>query len=141
MEPVTMILFAVSLISQAVLLCLFVAEKKHNQRRYTAILDYIDRVNDGSCGAMETELHELRMKLREHEADNQKSQDELINKFTCSLQDECQKFQSIIDTLKLDFSQAQEAANKINDFGASLANIFDYDPMRALQKGRNKEAS
>ena len=140
METIIMIFIAVLFVLQAATICLFVAEKRHNQRRYTAILDYIDRVTDGACGAMETDVNELRKKFREHEETLRKENEELLFKFTHRLQEEVAKFQSTIDTLKLDFTQAQEAASKINDFGASLSNIFDYDPVRALQKSRNKEA-
>lgn len=45
-----------------------------------------------------------------------------------------------LNSLKLDYSQAQQAANRINDFGGCLANIFDYDPLKAIQKGRRTEA-
>lgn len=137
MDYIILILFAVV---QAVTIGLFVAYVIHTKRRFTAMLDYIDRVNYGACGAMETDVNELRQEFRKQEAERRKENEELIFKFTRRLQEEVQKFQSTIDTLKLDFSQAQEAATKINDFGASLANIFDYDPVRALQKSRSKEA-
>lgn len=137
MDNIILILFAVV---QAVTIGLFVAYVIHTKRRFTAMLDYIDRVNYGACGAMETDVNELRQEFRKQEAERRKENEELIFKFTRRLQEEVQKFQSTIDTLKLDFSQAQEAATKINDFGASLANIFDYDPVRALQKSRSKEA-
>lgn len=140
MDSITMIIFAVVFVLQTVTICISVAYVIHTKRRFTAILDYIDRVNDGTCGAMETDVNELRQEFRKQEAERRKENEELIFKFTHRLQEEVQKFQSTIDTLKLDFSQAQEAANKINDFGASLANIFDYDPVRALQKSRSKEA-
>ena len=42
--------------------------------------------------------------------------------------------------LELDYSQAQEAANKVNDFASGLSSIFDYDPLVAIKKGRKKEA-
>lgn len=141
MDSITMIIFAVVFVLQTVTICISVAYVIHTKRRFTAILDYIDRVNDGACGAMETDVNELRKEFRKQEAERRKENEELIFKFTHRLQEEVQKFQSTIDTLKLDFIQAQEAANKINDFGASLANIFDYDPVRALQKSRSKEAS
>ena len=52
--------------------------------------------------------------------------------------------QSISDRfskLSVDYTEAQQAADKVNDFASSLASIFDYDPLKAIQKGRNKEAS
>lgn len=43
-----------------------------------------------------------------------------------------------ISGLDLDYQEAQKAANKVNDFGDALANIFDYDPIRAMQRSREK---
>ena len=45
--------------------------------------------------------------------------------------------QANLEELKLDYTEAQSAANHINDFAVGLANIFDYDPVEARrqQKG------
>lgn len=45
---------------------------------------------------------------------------------------------SDLSTLALDYSQAQRAAGKINDFAATLGNIFDYDPIEARRKSRKE---
>ena len=39
--------------------------------------------------------------------------------------------------MKLDYKEAQEAANSVNDYASSLMNIFNFDPMEAEKKARN----
>lgn len=42
-----------------------------------------------------------------------------------------------VSDLKLDYKEAQEAANSVNDYASSLMNIFNFDPMEAEKKARN----
>ena len=42
-----------------------------------------------------------------------------------------------ISGLELDYKEAQEAANSVNDYASSLMNIFNYEPMEAAKKARN----
>lgn len=55
-----------------------------------------------------------------------------------NLEDGIAKNSRQMGDMQLEYKQAQEAANRINDFGASLASIFDYDPIMALRKEREK---
>ena len=42
-----------------------------------------------------------------------------------------------VSDLKLDYKEAQEAANSVNDYASSLMNIFNYEPMEAAKKARS----
>ena len=42
-----------------------------------------------------------------------------------------------VSGLELDYKEAQEAANSVNDYASSLMNIFNYEPMEAAKKARN----
>ena len=42
-----------------------------------------------------------------------------------------------VSGLELDYKEAQEAANSVNDYASSLMNIFNFDPMEAEKKARN----
>ncbi|MDO5546450.1 MAG: hypothetical protein Q4F81_11650 [Eubacteriales bacterium] len=42
-----------------------------------------------------------------------------------------------ISDLELDYKEAQEAANSVNDYASSLMNIFNFDPMEAEKKARS----
>ena len=132
MNLLSTILLIVCLALQTTIIILLFCERKRTNRKYTAMLEYIDRVNDGACGAFETELNEYRQK-------NDALIEKVIQDFRCQLSANYEQMQSQIQGMALDFSHAQNAAQKINDFGASLANIFDYDPLAAIQKNRRKE--
>lgn len=127
MDLITIILFTVVLVAQIVLFALFFAEKRRSDRRHVAMLDYVDTSVDGSANCMGEEMAEFKECLKK----------EMEGRFCDIEKDVFDK----MSTLTLDYSQAQTAANKVNDFASSLASIFDYDPIRAIQKGRNKEAS
>lgn len=42
-----------------------------------------------------------------------------------------------VSGLELDYKEAQEAANSVNDYASSLMSIFNFDPMEAEKKARN----
>jgi hypothetical protein len=127
------------LVLQTTIIILLFCERKRTNRKYTAMLEYIDRVNDGTCGAFESELNEYQKennaRFDKTNARVEEAVLQLNNKLSCH----CEHTKEQLKNMALDFEQAQNAAQKINDFGASLANIFDYDPLAAIQKNRRKE--
>lgn len=130
---VTLVLL-VLLVLQIALTTIFLLEKRRNNRRYRAMLEYVERYVEDTASSLEIQITEekadtiskIETALQEHNSE-----------MTKRLADVNQKY----ETLEMDYSQAQDAARRINDFGSSLASIFDYDPMKAIQKGRTKEAS
>lgn len=126
--------FLAVLALQGAFAIMFFAEKRRSDRRYKAMLEYVHRYVEDVSSSLEDQIVEekndtiakVESALHAHSADmNQRMAD--VNK-------KC-------EALEMDYSQAQNAAKRINDFGTSLASIFDYDPMKAIQKGRTKEAS
>lgn len=147
MDFISMILFSVVFLAQITLFVLFFWEKRHNNRRYSALLQYIERrINDVDCRE-EIEKHvdervdAFKKKIDMRFAD----QDELYTERHIRQNDAIMNFRNTVseklDSMMLDYSQAQEAASKVNEFASGLASIFDYDPIEALKKGRNREAS
>lgn len=47
-----------------------------------------------------------------------------------------QEIQGKVQDLSLDYSQAQKAADQINDYANGLMNLFNYDPMDDLKRKR-----
>lgn len=149
MELITMILLTVVILAQAVLFTLHFLEKNRNDRRYHALLSYIDleievKISDveESTGKLMGDFgKKIDERFTTQRAEAAKRNEELLQTFHSALDETKSAVSSQLNGMMLDYTQAQEAANKINDFGASLANIFDYDPIKAIQKGRNKEAS
>lgn len=119
---------------QSAFVIMFFAEKRRSDRRYQAMLDYVHRYVEDVSSSLEDQIIEektdtitkVESALRTHSAD-------MIQRMA-DVDKKC-------EALEMDYSQAQNAAKRINDFGTSLASIFDYDPMKAIQKGRTKEAS
>ena len=119
---------------QSAFVIMFFAEKRRSDRRYQAMLDYVHRYVEDVSSSLEDQIIEektdtitkVESALRTHSAD-------MIQRMA-DVDKKC-------EALEMDYSQAQNAAKRINDFGSSLASIFDYDPMKAIQKGRTKEAS
>lgn len=136
MDIISMILFAVLFLTQTVLAVLLFTEKRNSKRRDAAAIDYIDSSLaewDENTKAMVNHL------LFEHRADTDEQHRQLRETVNKLLQNERETMNEKFRQFALDYTQAQEAANKVNDFASSLASIFDYDPIRSRQKNRNKE--
>ena len=136
MDFISMILLTVVLVAQIVLFVLFFLEKRYVNHRFSAMLQYIDRkVEDAGCrGDIEESVDDMLNAFGEKINERFKRQAEVIDEFknTVSAQ---------IGGIALDYAEAQQAADKVNEFATGLASIFDYDPLVAIKKGRNKEAS
>lgn len=133
MEIVSMILLAVIVFAMIAMFVLFFLEKRRSNQRYMAMLQYVDR----SAESVDTNCIDATKELIDQYA--KKIMDDILHSVNQTINEQDVKVQEQLKTLLLDYSQAQAAADRINDFGASLANIFDYDPVKAIQKGRKKE--
>lgn len=130
MNLIYWIVLALVFLLQVVFCILFVVEKKKSNLRYKAMLSYVDHSADGVASNCEESTNCL---IEEHA-------EKIIALVNTAISEQNDKIQKQLEDLLLDYTQAQAAASRINDFGASLASIFDYDPMKAIQKGRDKEA-
>ena len=136
MEVVS-VLFICLYATLAVMYTMFFLEKRRSNRRYNAMLDYVNRYAEDISNAQYAYIESVRDDITsEMKMELRKQQDTMI-----LMQDQIYKVEDKYSSLEMDYSEAQDAAKRINDFGSSLASIFDYDPMKAIQKGRNKEAS
>jgi hypothetical protein len=128
------IVLLVLLLAEIALATLFVLEKRRSNQRYNAMINYVDCSTDGVASNCEDSTQTM---IEEHA---KKLTSDILTAVNQTINEQDTKIQNQLKTLLLDYSQAQAAASRINDFGASLASIFDYDPMKAIQKGREKEA-
>lgn len=146
MGLISTILLAVVLAVQVMLCIVFAIEQRHSNRRYSALLQYIDRrMEDVDCE--EAVMNAVMDAATEKMSVMKKNMDETLYQHTNEmfefkrmLTEKVMEYAGKVDTLALDYTEAQQAANKVNDFASSISSIFDYDPVRALQRGRNKEA-
>lgn len=96
--------------------------------------DFRNNINDlrNDADNCRNDIEELKHANGEHRAlftENRATHEQLSEQID-SLR------QSVSD-LKLDYKEAQEAANSVNDYASSLMNIFNYEPMEAAKKARN----
>lgn len=143
MDYISMIFFAVLFLNQIVLVALILTEKRSSKRRDAAAIDYIDSTFvewDEHTKAMVNQM------LMEHRADTTEQYRQIsgtVNMLAQNVTEGNRKLMEMMDDkfrdFALDYTQAQEAANKVNDFASSLASIFDYDPIKSRQKSRSKE--
>lgn len=150
MDFISMILLTVVLVAQIVLFVLFFLEKRYVNHRFSAMLQYIDReVEDADCReeieeSVDDMLDAFGEKINERFAvTNRKiteNYSEVLNVCKKAFETQDEEIENRFKILALDYTEAQQAADKVNDFASSLASIFDYDPIKAIQKGRKKEA-
>ena len=124
MEYLCVILLTAVILTQIVLFVLYFWEKRYVNHRFSAMLQYIDRKVEDVCRL--DDVNELLDCFRKQIDERFKNQSEEIS--------------TKIDSLVVSYDEAQQAANKVNDFASSLASIFDYDPLEAIKRGREKEA-
>jgi len=147
MDIISMILLTVVLVAQIVLFVLFFLEKRYVNHRFSAMLQYIDRkVEDADCREdIEESVDDMLNAFGEKINERFKQQDEVnaerFKRHHDAIIETRNAVSEQVKGLLLDYTQAQEAADKVNEFATGLASIFDYDPLVAIKKGRNKEAS
>lgn len=136
MDIISMILLTVVLAAQIVLFVLYFLEKRYVNHRFSAMLQYIDRkVEDADCREeVEETVDDMLSAFGEKINERFKMQTEAIDEFKNTVNAQ-------VGSIALDYTEAQQAADKVNEFATGLASIFDYDPLVAIKKGRNKEAS
>lgn len=146
MDIISMILLAIVLVAQIVLFVLYFLEKRYVNHRFSAMLQYIDRkVEDADCREeIEESVDDMLDAFGEKINERFKRQDEVNTERFKRHHDAIIETRNAVSEqvkgLLLDYTQAQEAADKVNEFATGLASIFDYDPIKAIQKGRKKEA-
>lgn len=129
MPYLSIILFSIALVISAVNAALFIWLKRRFDRKIALLIQINDVItNNINC------IRELFKELEKKNEYHVKTIQERMNDLNVIISELKEKTSG----LELDYQEAQKAANKVNDFGSALANIFDYDPVRALQRSREK---
>lgn len=147
METVFVILFTVVLLAQIALFLLFFYEKRHNTQRHKAMRSCVDRVMEdftSSCEevvnkTLDAFIEKINEQFKNQDTKAEKQKSDILITMQNALAEQENKANERMNNMMLDYTQAQEAAGKINSFAGSLSAIFDYDPIQALQKDRNRE--
>lgn len=133
MKILIAILFCL-LLWDAALTVSMIREKKRTKEKINAILDHSAKVL----------LHDQRIeenfekRLRSSQDETEAMKAGLEKRIAEAAQDINKNLEKRIEDLMMDYTQAKEAAKKVNDFASDLMNIFSYDPLAAA-KSRNME--
>lgn len=131
MEYLVVISLILSVLSFSAAVWMKVSERKWKK----AMLDCIQQECKSSCDialnhsnvtakTLTERMDDIAAKLRDANIGMEKNA-KLIQEIQGNLQD-----------LSLDYSQAQKAADQINDYANGLMNLFNYDPMDDLKRKR-----
>ena len=131
MEYLVVISLILSVLSFSAAVWMKVSERKWKK----AMLDCIQQECKSSCDialnhsnetakALTERMDDIAAKLRDANIGMEKNA-KLI-----------QEIQGKVQDLSLDYSQAQKAADQINDYANGLMNLFNYDPMDDLKRKR-----
>lgn len=146
MNIVSIILCGLALLTAVVNTTLFFREKKRTNTRFSALNNLLESVEHETNGYILECIGELdkiqgrvgRLSDFIHDIDDRTG---LISKANVELEEKLSKqideLRQAVSDLKLDYKEAQEAANSVNDYASSLMNIFNFDPMEAEKKARN----
>ena len=146
MNIVSIILCGLALLTAVVNTALFFREKKRTNTRFSALNNLLESVEHETNGYILECIGELdkiqgrvgRLSDFIHDIDDRT---DLISKANVELEEKLSKqideLRQAVSDLKLDYKEAQEAANSVNDYASSLMNIFNYEPMEAAKKARS----
>ena len=149
MNIVSIILCGFALLTAVVNTTLFFREKKRTNTRLSALNNLLESVEHETNGYILECIGELdKIQGRVGNIEVWKSRtDETMSGHGRSLREALRKIEGLLDEvdelmqavsdLKLDYKEAQEAANSVNDYASSLMNIFNYEPMEAAKKARS----
>ena len=132
MNIVSIILCGFALLAAVVITTLFFREKKRTNTRFSALNNLLESVEHETNGYILECIGEL---------DKVQGRVELFSNVDKAvhgqLSEQIDELRRAVSDLKLDYKEAQEAANSVNDYASSLMNIFNYEPMEAAKKARN----
>ena len=142
MNIVSIILCGLALLTAVVNTALFFREKKRTNTRFSALNNLLESVEHETNGYILECIGELdKIQGRFGNIEVWKScTDETMSGHGRSLHEALRKIEELrhaISGLELDYKEAQEAANSVNDYASSLMNIFNYEPMEAAKKARS----
>lgn len=119
MEIVNMILSGLALLAAILCLILIIQEKKRNQKRNAASLQYVDAAVQKALVLAKNEAH---------------AASEAVYKNLC------ERFENRVSDLEKgvvpEFEEAKAAADAVNDFNRGLSAIMGFDPLEAARNIR-----
>lgn len=121
MEYIAIIMSGLALLAAMVSLILVIREKKRNQKRNAATIDYVD----SSCDKLFDDLTEKICKYK-------RCVEERIEPMASDIK-------KLMDGIVPDYKEALAAKNSVDEFNRGLSAILNFDPMEAARKAREDQ--
>lgn len=141
---VTYILSSLALLAAGANIILLCVKKKREEARWTAALQYIDNVCEGTLAEVEEMLDERIAELKkEYEAMADQAVSAAFGQCTHSIVNVAAEVEKLKAGTMPDYEAAVAAANAVNEFNSGITSILNFDPIaiaRARRQGSDKEA-
>lgn len=124
MEIITMILSGLALLAAVLCLILIFREKKRNEKRNAAALQYTD-----------TTVQKI---ITEMGAQHTEAMTTLKDAFQIKMQEHEGKIKNLEQGIVPDYNEALQAKKSVDLFNEGIANILNYNPMEAARKAREE---
>lgn len=132
------ILSGLALLAATISLIFTITEKKRNQKRNAATVQYISRVED--------DVREIGLLFSRHEEENKKALESIgedtrnlgqrVQVLSDSIHDLCEKVGALEKGICPDYEAAKEAAKAVDDFNSGLSAILNFDPLGEARRKR-----
>lgn len=148
MEMIALIVSGLALLAAGECLYLLMQEKKRNQDRNAAMLNYVQvecEAVSKAAGAYTDEIHnEIMLDVSgRFTAEELEMHNAVDEKITHAVKSVYARFGERIENLEKgiipDYEKATAAVNAVNDFNQGISNLLNYDPVSALAAQRERE--
>lgn len=129
MEMIALMLSGLALLAAGVCLCLLMQEKKRNQERNVAMLNYVQAECDAVSKAAGAYTDEK----------NVSTVNKLNEDMALAVKGMCGRIENLEKGIIPDYEKATAAVNAVNDFNQGISNLLNYDPVSALAAQRERE--
>lgn len=150
MEYIIVIMSGLALLAAIVCLILLVQEKKRNQERNAALLDYVDKEcdtarewakrmilekNEGVLKCIDASVSGAKNELTEKMSEDNMWMNKRIDKLYNELRTDVK---NLMDGVVPDYNEALAAKQAVDNFNLGLSAIMGFDPLDAARKSRQE---
>jgi len=148
MEIITMILSGLALLAAILCLILILQEKKRNQKRNTALTDFIHTEIFVAEKSILAKINEWRKDIEVEQTKNLEHAkgimdilqplSTVLNSVACAVSDYRDRIENLEKGIVPDYEEALAAKDAVDNFNRGLSSILGFDPLEAAKKSRQE---
>lgn len=139
-----------SFLVQAILISIIIREHKNNVRWKKATVEYFERLcrdrsnacakhADAQIAELSSDFSAKIRKINNGICAMGRENKRMATEAETRINEKISLLNKRVDDLSVDYTEAQQASKKINDFAAGMANIFfDDDPVKIMRRNREE---